>query len=191
MNQLDFTIHVLKFDALSFFDDYGDDAKIIFPMLLAGEDHRATKHRGIDWISIFRAVAKSVVVGRIRGLSTIEQQYVRTIHRRRGSLVACKLRELLLARRLWGRVSKEEVWAAYLWRAYYGARMNWYAAARKNFISPDQPMDAVCAAKIVACLKFPRSFRDAERWERRHSNRVRYILNRYHSIKWRSATSLL
>jgi membrane peptidoglycan carboxypeptidase len=178
VNTLEFTIHVLKFDALSFFDDHGADAKVIFPVLLAGEDHRGARHRGIDWISIVRAAALSLRIGRVRGLSTIEQQYVRTVHQRRGNLILSKLRELYISRLLWRRATKEEIWAAYLWRAYYGARMNWYSAARDFFIARDQPLDVETAAKIVACLKFPRSIRNADSWAIKHSRRVQYILRR-------------
>lgn len=185
MNKLEFTIHVIQFDALSFFDDHGADASVIFPVLLEGEDHRGARHRGIDWISIFRAVVLSLKSGRIRGLSTIEQQYVRTVHRRKGNLLVCKVQELWLARRLWRRVRKEEIWAAYLWRAYYGARMNWYSAARRNFIGSEQSLDIETAAKIVACLKYPRSIKDHAKWERRHTNRVSYILSRLRGRKAR------
>lgn len=181
MNKLDFTIHVLKFDALSFFDDHGEDASTIFPILLAGEDHRGAKHRGIDWISVLRAILLSIRSGRIRGLSTIEQQYVRTVHRRKGNLLVCKAEEMWLAWRLCGRATKEEIWAAYLWRAYYGARMNWYTAARSHFIVASQPLDAETAAKIVACLKYPRSIRNHDVWAKKHASRVAYILRRLRS----------
>lgn len=181
MNKLDFTMHVLKFDALSFFDDHAADANIIFPVLLAGEDHRGKKHRGIDWTSILRAVVFAMRSGRIRGLSTIEQQYVRTIYRRRGNLLVCKAEEMWLAWRLCKRVTKEEIWAAYLWRAYYGTRMNWYSAARAHFVSASQPLDSETAAKIVACLKYPRSIHNHDIWARRHGNRVAYILRRLRS----------
>jgi len=109
-------------------------------------------------------------------LNALEQQYVRTVHKRRGSLILCKLRELWLARQLSGRVAKEEVSAAYLWRAYFGARMNGYSAARRQFVASNTHLDFRGAANIVACLKYPRTITQQGVWEKRHARRVYHIL---------------
>jgi membrane carboxypeptidase/penicillin-binding protein PbpC len=165
-------------DSDQFFSRFYCDMALIFPALIAGEDRRAASHNGVDWLSLLRAVLYFPWTRSFRGISTIEQQLVRTLVKRRGSLVLCKLREMSDARHLSLHASKEQIWASYLWRAYFGANMSGYTAARAHFVHGLRPLSAYAAASIVSCLKYPRPKSPTAAWHRRHRSRVRYILQR-------------
>jgi membrane peptidoglycan carboxypeptidase len=165
-------------DAKLFFRLHGEDAGKIFAALLAAEDRRAMLHNGIDWISIARAIVLYPRRRRLNGISTIEQQYARTVVRRSGVLWRCKLRELRAARALAKTVTKEEIWAAYLFRAYFGAYITGYTAARRFFVPNGGPISWKGAAQIVSCLKYPRPKFSSLRWHSKHQSRVEYLLLR-------------
>lgn len=165
-------------DAEMFERHHREDKQTIIKALLAAEDHRAAQHRGIDYYSLMRAILRSLGSGRIRGLSTIEQQYVRLIERRQGNLVLCKLRELYWSRMLCQRVSKEQIWCGYLWRAYYGAEMVGYASARNFHCSQAEKLTPQVAARIVAYLKFPCPGVSSRAWQEKHNRRVAHTLRR-------------
>lgn len=170
-------------DSARFLAHYAADTQIIIEVLLAAEDHRGRHHSGIDWLSFGRACLHLPWTRKLRGISTIEQQYARTVFRRRGSLLLCKLRELLLALQINRRVQKQQVWLGYLWRAYYGHHLNGYKQARVLFIRSDQALDIVTAARIVALLKYPRPGDAQGNWKDRHDRRTAYVLRRLRSLK--------
>ncbi|MFN4281591.1 MAG: transglycosylase domain-containing protein [Alphaproteobacteria bacterium] len=179
MTRLDQLIQTTKADAARFFETFADDAPLIFEALLIAEDHRAERHHGIDWFSLLRALVLFPRTRKLRGVSTIEQQYVRTVFKRRGSLIWCKLRELWLSWRLAGTLCKQEIWAAYLMRAYYGAHQIGYGAARRSFCPQRKPLSIHAAAEITACLKYPKPGQRNAQWRQAHQTRVQYILTRY------------
>ena len=89
-----------------FLSAYGSDADEIIKALLAAEDHRGSTHTGIDWISICRGMLHLPYTGRVRGISTVEQQYARVVFKRRGNLLLNKLTEIVIANRVARRVQK-------------------------------------------------------------------------------------
>lgn len=165
-------------DSSEFFKYFRADTPVIFEVMITAEDRRARRHNGIDWISIMRAIIFFPKTRSLRGISTIEQQYVRTVIRRQGNLWLCKFKELYDSWQLASRVSKEEIWAAYLWRAYYGAGMSGYRATREKFEIGGCPLNHQSAAQIIACLKYPRPQNGNPAWSLRHSTRVAYIRTR-------------
>lgn len=176
--RLDAIFSAIETDAAMFERHHRKDKETIIRALLAAEDHRAAQHRGIDYYSLARAILRSFSSGRVRGLSTIEQQYVRLIERRKGNLLLCKIRELYWSRMLCRRVSKEQIWCGYLWRAYYGANMIGYTSTRYLHCSKSESLGPQAAAKIVAYLKFPRPKVLSNAWQEKHSRRVAYTLRR-------------
>ena len=165
----------VKADSDAFRRTFPRDEEIVSSVLLAAEDRRGRDHHGIDWISLLRAMVQFPIRGHLRGISTIEQQYARTVFPRRGSVVLCKLRELALVRRATSRVSKEDVWLGYLWRAYFGHQQNGYAQARRALINDDESLDVERAVRIVAFLKYPKPSQSNERWRLRYKQRVKHI----------------
>jgi monofunctional glycosyltransferase len=177
MNKLEeFSTEAAK-DCADFLLQFAEDEKLIVSALLAAEDHRGRRHRGVDWISIARALIKSSQSGRVQGLSTIEQQYVRTVFRRRGSVFKCKLSELYLVRKGARRISKRQYWLGYLWRAYFGTGLNGYRKVRFHFVGRGI-LTELGAAEIVSCLKYPKPRYPNNSWRKRHVRRVSYVLGR-------------
>lgn len=87
------------------------------------EDRRYYRHSGFDPWCIPRVVRQALTFKRIGGVSTIEQQLVRTILSRRERTIRRKSREILLAWILTHRKSKREILRAYLATAYYGYKL--------------------------------------------------------------------
>lgn len=180
MRRLDIIYEATASDFAKFSHRYSNDSQILFSALVVAEDHRAKSHKGIDWISIFRVILLFPFTRRLKGISTIEQQYVRTVIRRKGNLWFCKMLELRDARMLATRFPKEVIWGAYLSRAYYGANMLGYHQARHQFSHPSEIMSFKLAAEIVACLKYPRPRTPNPAWIEKHQNRVFHILKLLH-----------
>jgi membrane peptidoglycan carboxypeptidase len=140
--------------ASAFLANHSADTPVIFESLIAAEDHRAREHDGVDWLSIARAVVLAPCERGVRGVSTIEQQLVRTLIPRTRRHIKAKLKELLLARQLARAHTKEELWSAYLHAAYYGPRHS-YETVRALFCRPSSQLTADAASQIVALLKYP------------------------------------
>lgn len=91
--------------------------------IIALEDRRFYAHSGIDWMFIPRVFRQVATLKRPGGVSTIEQQLVRTLIERRERTISRKSRELLLAWILAHRASKRDIIHAYLAYAYMGYRL--------------------------------------------------------------------
>jgi membrane carboxypeptidase/penicillin-binding protein len=169
-------VEVVNRDAALFLSRFPADAATIVRALLAAEDHRARRHAGIDLISLLRATALATSNNwRVCGVSTIEQQYVRTIFKRSDLIWKEKLRELHIVFSVRHAVSKQSIWLGYLWCAYYGHGLNGYENVRTLFCSVDKPLELKVACKIVACLKYPRPSIASVTWSKKHARRARYI----------------
>lgn len=164
--------------AKAFFQSFSADCPLIFLALLAAEDHRGPQHRGIDYFSLGRALMKWPLIGKLYGVSTIEQQLVRTIFPRNGALLPNKLAELLSSTYMAHCLRKQTIWASYLQLAYYGEDLRGYGAVRTIFERHDQPLSIAAAASIVACLKYPKPHPSTETWARLHERRRGYVIGR-------------
>jgi hypothetical protein len=91
--------------------------------VLALEDRRFYRHSGIDWFFVPRLLRQLLTLKRPGGVSTIEQQLVRTFLERRERTVSRKSREMTLAWILAHRTSKKDIILAYLSNAYLGYRI--------------------------------------------------------------------
>jgi len=92
-------------------------------LTLALEDRWFFEHSGIDFRAIPRVIRQLVTLKRVGGVSTIEQQLVRTLLERRERTVKRKSRELLLAWIISHRLSKRDILRTYLASAYFGYRL--------------------------------------------------------------------
>ena len=81
--------------------------------VLAGEDERFYAHGAIDPRSAARAIWQSFV-GKRQGGSTITQQLARSILLKKEDSFARKLREAILAERIFALLSREEILARYM-----------------------------------------------------------------------------
>jgi penicillin-binding protein 1A len=89
--------------------------------VIAVEDSRFWKHKGIDYVAILRAAVKDVVhVGLKEGGSTITQQLAKITFLTPEKTLQRKVREAALAMKIEKKLSKKEILELYLNRVYLG-----------------------------------------------------------------------
>ncbi|HEX2052096.1 MAG TPA: PBP1A family penicillin-binding protein [Actinomycetota bacterium] len=114
--------------------DYKDMPHHLTRATVASEDSRFFEHRGVDFAAIVKAVTESQTTGqRLRGASTITQQYVGTAFVGKERTLTRKIREAQLAAQLEREVSKEKILERYLNTVYFGAGAYGVEAAANTF----------------------------------------------------------
>lgn len=128
--------------------------------ILATEDSRFYDHYGIDPIGLTRAVFDTVVLGkRARGASTITQQLARNAFLTLDRTVIRKVKELYIALHLEQILSKEEILALYLNKAFFGHRAYGVgAAAQVYYGKPINELKLEQFAMIAGLPKAPSSY---------------------------------
>lgn len=135
---------------------WSDENTEIERITLLLEDHRFYLHSGFDVWCIPRMIRQALTFKRIGGVSTIEQQLVRTILSRRERTIRRKSREVLLAWILAHRKAKREILRAYLATAYFGYKLRGCDEASKLiFGRPAGELNATQAAVIASLLVYP------------------------------------
>jgi penicillin-binding protein 1A len=100
---------------------YDKIPKIMIKALLAAEDAEYFEHEGIDYKGMVRAFVENVIRRKFaQGASTITQQVVKQLLLTPEKSMRRKVQEIILARRLSQRFSKEEVLWIYLNQMYFG-----------------------------------------------------------------------
>lgn len=115
---------------------------------VAIEDSRFYMHSGVDLRGIVRALVENVRGGRVmQGGSTLTQQLARNIYLSHRRTVSRKLQEILLAREIERRLSKEEILERYLNQVYYGSGAYGVKAAARTYFGklPSKLTLAECA----------------------------------------------
>lgn len=89
--------------------------------VIAVEDSRFWRHKGIDYLAIARAVVKDILyVGLKEGGSTITQQLAKVMFLTPEKTLKRKLREAVLAVKIEKNLSKKEILELYLNKIYFG-----------------------------------------------------------------------
>ena len=146
---------------------------------VAGEDDNFFTHGGIDVRSILRAAWVDLTSGEIvQGASTITQQTVKSLLLTPERHFDRKLKEMILARRLEQRFSKDEILTLYLNQIYFGSGAWGIAeAARTYFGKPVGELTVSEGALLAGLPKAPSRFspnvKPAAAEERR-----KYVLSR-------------
>src|SRR5438270_5172746 len=114
---------------------YEQSPKILVKAVVAAEDAEYFHHDGIDYRGMVRAFVENVLRGRTaQGGSTITQQVVTTFLLSPERTMRRKVQEIILARQLSQKFTKEEVLGLYLNQIYYGhGRYGCEEAARYFF----------------------------------------------------------
>ena len=165
--------------------------------LLAQEDQRFFKHKGVDWVGVARAVYLNLKAGSVtQGASTITMQLARNAYdlkteanERGESGIERKIVEAFLALRIEeglsqqfpggdGREAKMKVLEYYLNRipfgsGYYGIR----SAALGYFGKEPRDLTIEECCSLVACVKNPATLSPLNNLEANRSNR-NHVLNR-------------
>ncbi len=164
---------------------------VVIDAFLAAEDDTFFEHDGVDYVSILRAAWANLRAGgeTVQGASTITQQTVKQLLLTPEQTYERKIRELILARRIEQRFSKDEILYLYLNQIYFGAGAYGVGeAARTYFGKAIGEVDASEAALLAGLPKAPgrnSPYLNAERAEER---RV-YVLQRMHEEGFLDAES--
>ena len=149
-------------------------------LLILGEDHRFRYHPGFDPIALCRAAWRTTLCGRREGGSTIAMQLARVLTKRHDTTILRKTGEIALAVRLTRYIPREDLPGLYLWKAYYGWRMNnFLQACNRLEINPTSP-DLYNAAQLVARLKYPEPRLASAKRLNKIEQRCAYLLARYY-----------
>ena len=151
----------------------------VIQAFLAAEDDAFYEHSGVDYGSIARAAWSNLVSGgRVQGASTITQQTVKQLLLTPERTYRRKIRELILARRLEQRLSKDEILFLYLNEIYFGSGAYGIAEAARTYFAKQPAELSVAEAALLASMpKAPGRFSpylDPERAEERR----RWVVDR-------------
>jgi penicillin-binding protein 1A len=146
---------------------------------VASEDSTFFEHQGIDFASILRAAWVNLLAGEKRqGGSTITQQMVKTLLLSPEQTYRRKLREMILARDIEQRFTKQEILYLYLSQIYFGHGAHGIGeAARTYFGKKVGELSASEAALLAGLPKAPSRYSPHANPERAEKRR-RYVLDR-------------
>lgn len=128
--------------------------------VVAKEDHRFWQHRGVDTLSVLRAVWQNVRTGSIvEGGSTLTQQYVKNAYLGADRTFTRKAKEAMIALQLEKERSKEEILTSYLNRVYFGdGAYGAEAAARNYFGKSADELELHESATLASVLSAPTEY---------------------------------
>lgn len=120
---------------------------------LAAEDDNFYNHEGVDYYGIMRAFIVNLKEGRlVQGGSTITQQVAKSFLLSKERTISRKIKDLLLARKIEEKFSKEEILFLYLNQVYLGGGYYGVKAAFKGYFDKELEEATPAEAALVAGL---------------------------------------
>ncbi len=150
---------------------------------LAAEDHRFYSHPGVDYQGLLRAGFELLRTGEKRqGGSTITMQVARNFFLSREKTYLRKLNEILLALKIEGQLSKQEILELYLNKIYLGQRAYGIGAAAQIFYGRTiEELSLAEMATIAGLPKAPSRDNPVSNPQRARDRR-NYVLDRMHKL---------
>lgn len=149
---------------------FGEEIRTVIPTeripptmryaMVCAEDAAFFDHPGLDIAGIARALWIDVTRGRYaQGASTLTQQFAKTRFLDRGKTFTRKFKELVLARKLETKLSKDEILTLYLNEVYFGhGRYGIEEAARYFCDRSTGELDVAQAALLAGMVNSPARF---------------------------------
>ncbi|RMG70247.1 MAG: PBP1A family penicillin-binding protein [Nitrospirae bacterium] len=158
---------------------YSQIPSVLVKAVVATEDSKFFKHRGIDYAAIIRAFLKDLFYGSFReGGSTITQQLAKLAFLSREKTIKRKIKELIIALRLEKGLTKEEILELYLNRAYFGSGLYGVESAAEGYFGKHlKELNIKEAATLAGLLRSPEYY-SPFRSPRRAEERARVVLKR-------------
>jgi penicillin-binding protein 1A len=152
---------------------------ILKDAFISAEDSRFYKHKGIDILSIIRAVVKNVEAGAIvQGGSTITQQVTRSFLLTPEKSFKRKFREAILAYKIEKAFSKDEILFLYLNQIYLGQGAYGVEAASLKYFGKSVGDLSLSECAILAGLpQAPTRYSPFKNIEKARQRQI-YVLNR-------------
>jgi penicillin-binding protein 1A len=146
---------------------------------IASEDSRFFKHRGLDFLSILRALWKNIWAGEIiQGGSTITQQVTKSLLLTPEKSFSRKIKEALLAYRLDQNLTKQEILYIYLNQIYLGHGAYGVEAAAQTYFEKKARDLTLAESTLLAGLPQAPSRYSPLLHPGKARERQRYVLNR-------------
>lgn len=142
-------------------------SKYMQDAIVAIEDARFFQHRGIDPVSLVRAMFRNIQAGRIvEGGSTITQQLAKNLYLDPGRNIGRKFQELFLTIQLERTYTKSEILEMYLNEIYFGqGAYGIEAAARTYFQKPARDLGLAESAMLAGVPRGPSIYNPAQDFE--------------------------
>jgi penicillin-binding protein 1A len=134
--------------------------KHVVDAVLAAEDADFRNHEGLDYFGMLRAFFVNLFSGKFKqGGSTITQQVVKTFLLSSEKSIPRKIKEVILARRLEEKLSKDDILTLYLNQIYFGhRRFGIEEASRAIFGKGVERLTLGEAAVLAGLIKSPARF---------------------------------
>ncbi len=128
--------------------------------VIAVEDSRFWKHRGIDYIAVVRAFFQDLIHARLKeGASTLTQQLAKVVFLSPEKTIKRKIMEVALALRIEKSLTKKEILELYLNKVYFGhGAYGVEMASRVYFGKSVRQLNLSEAAMIAGLVKGPTVF---------------------------------
>src|SRR5881394_627477 len=165
---------------------YGDIPPLLIKAVLAAEDEHFFEHAGVDYRGVLRGIFNEISPGgRNVGGSTITQQITRTLNvlSRAGlssgyQRFVQKFKEWILAFRIEGEFTKEEILDLYMNTSYFGQRSYGVVTAARTYFGKDLDELSVAEVALLAGIpNRPTDFNPVASVERATARRA-YVLRR-------------
>jgi penicillin-binding protein 1A len=135
---------------------YEQVPKLMVQAVLAAEDDRFFEHPGVDYQGLLRAAFYLLRTGeKGQGGSTITMQVARNFFLSREKTYLRKINEIMLALKIEGELSKEDILALYLNKIYLGNRAYGVAAAAQVYYG--MPLDKLSVAQLAMVAGLPKA----------------------------------
>ena len=145
--------------------------------VVAIEDKRFYKHKGVDWHGTARAIFRTIFGGSVQGGSTITQQLVKNVTGDNQNTVKRKVMEIYRAQELEKRYEKDEILEAYLNEVYFGYSCYGVVTASLKYFNKDvSELSLAECASLVAITNNPSLYDPLQTDWGLENNRTRQLL---------------
>ena len=168
--------------------EFGDERRNFVPIaqmpqvmkdaVLAAEDARFYQHGGVDYKGVARAALANLRDARSEGASTITMQVARNFYLSTEKTFTRKIYEILLALKVEGLLSKDQILELYMNQIFLGQRAHGFAAAAEIYFGKKLNDVTVAEAAMLAGLpKAPSAYNPIAN-PKRATQRQRHIIAR-------------
>jgi penicillin-binding protein 1A len=146
---------------------------------VAAEDSNFYRHKGIDYLGIFRAAFKNIIsFSKKEGASTITQQVAKSMLLTPEKKFSRKLKEAILAKRMEEKLTKDEILYIYLNQIYLGAGSYGVQVAAETYFGKDvENLNLAEMAMLAGLPKAPNTYSPIKHLEKARERQA-YVLER-------------
>jgi penicillin-binding protein 1A len=150
--------------------------------LLAIEDARFYEHGGVDFKGVARAVIADLTGGLKQGASTITMQVARDFFLTKEKVFSRKLTEVMLAYKIEGALTKDQILELYMNQVYLGQRAYGFSSAARIYFGKSLKDVSIAQAAMLAGLPQAPSSVNPVANPKRAQARQRLVLKRMHDL---------